>query len=90
MNHLGHSFSVLTVGKVDLPPLPDGVRHVAVGDAPVGAIALDDVSGQVAKRYSLNKAYLVRPDQHIAARFDGGCSAETMHSALARACGSLQ
>lgn len=90
LHYLGESFQLLTVGKTDLPELPAGLTHIAVADQPAGARVLEDVSGQVAGRYGLNKIYLVRPDQHIAARFDGSCSAAALSAALSRASGGIQ
>ena len=78
LSHFGGAFVAMGFGA--LPLLPDGVRSLAIG------IDIEDRDGLVATRYggSPGVVYLIRPDQHVAARF---CT-PTMHDiahALARA-----
>ena len=56
------------------------------GEAPTGIHALCDIKGMVAERYdALNgSAYLIRPDQHIAARMRAA-SVDKIRQAVARA-----
>jgi len=56
------------------------------GEAPAGIHALCDIKGMVAERYDARdgSAYLIRPDQHIAARMREA-SVEKIHQAVARA-----
>jgi 3-(3-hydroxy-phenyl)propionate hydroxylase len=67
LNHLGGDFALLTVGGGPIAGLPN-LRQVAVDEAPRGG-ALLDVTGHVARRYGRDSIYLIRPDQHVAARF---------------------
>ncbi|MEO8651454.1 MAG: FAD-dependent oxidoreductase [Hyphomicrobiaceae bacterium] len=80
LDHLGGAFVALGFG--DLPPTPRGVRRVIVsadGD-------IDDLQGLVATRYggAPGVVYLIRPDQHVAARFKDP-SAAAIADALGRA-----
>lgn len=85
LNHIGGSFLLLTFGPVTLPdPLP--VKHVAVGRQ--GGLA--DTDGFAFDRYGDGVAYLVRPDQHVAARFDGTVTDADLKTALERAGGRTQ
>jgi 3-(3-hydroxy-phenyl)propionate hydroxylase len=65
LDHLGGDFVALGFG--DLPPTPDGVRRLIVG----AARDIDDPQGFIAARYggAPGVVYLIRPDQHVAARF---------------------
>jgi 3-(3-hydroxy-phenyl)propionate hydroxylase len=60
--HLGNDFKLLVIGDIEPPPC--GLAIVRVG-----AGGLEDFQGLVATRLGRNVMYLVRPDQHIAARF---------------------
>ena len=83
LNHIGGSFLLLTFGSVKLPDsLP--VKHVAVGRQ------LADTDGFAFDRYGDGVAYLVRPDQHVAARFDGTVTDADLKTALERAGGRTQ
>jgi 3-(3-hydroxy-phenyl)propionate hydroxylase len=88
LDRLGGDFAVLAFG--DAPPLP-GVRCVTVcerGAALPNTESIEDVDGLVAERYGARpgSACLVRPDQHIAARFRDP-TARRIAAALARATG---
>jgi 3-(3-hydroxy-phenyl)propionate hydroxylase len=80
LDHLGGDFVALGFG--DLPPTPDGVRRLSVG----AAGDLGDPHGLVAARYggTPGVVYLIRPDQHVAARFVKPSSA-AIADALGRA-----
>ena len=82
LNHLGGDFTLLSVGA---PPIegPRGLRQVAVDDRQNGS-ALIDTEGHVGRRYGHGNVYLVRPDQHIAARF-AHSDASAVGTALDRA-----
>ncbi len=78
LDHLGGDFVALGFGP--LPSLPDGVRPLVVGADVV------DPHGLVVARYggAPGVVYLIRPDQHVAARFVDPSTAD-IASALARA-----
>ena len=67
-----------------------GVGRLRVGgplaEAPAGIHALCDVKGMIAERYDARdgSAYLIRPDQHIAARMRTA-SVDRIRQAVARA-----
>lgn len=65
LDHLGGDFVALGFGE--LPPAPEGVRRLTVG----AAGDIDDPQGFIAARYggAPGVVYLIRPDQHVAARF---------------------
>lgn len=86
LNLLGGDFELLTVGTIDAPESLNGVRHVAVSTD--GAGALQDSEGFARKRYGDGTAYLIRPDQHVAARFTGTLTTEVLQAALTRAGGT--
>lgn len=77
LDHLGGGFRLLAVGDVALPRLPADLPVVAVAPPGIAVAAsrsgppgaLVDADGLVAARYGAGLAYLIRPDQHVAARF---------------------
>jgi 3-(3-hydroxy-phenyl)propionate hydroxylase len=79
LNHFGGRFAVMAV-EADLPDgLPAEIDRVVVtadGSRWGGAAVLIDAEGLVAKRYGAGTVWLVRPDQHLAARFDNPSAAE--------------
>jgi 3-(3-hydroxy-phenyl)propionate hydroxylase len=77
LDHLGGAFKLLVIGETDPPPC--GLEIIRIGTG-----ALQDTEGLVAARLGSNLAYLVRPDQHIAARFTAA-RPEAIATALARA-----
>ena len=84
LDHLGGSF--IALGFENLPPTPPGIGRLKVeetGD-------LVDSHGLLAARYGLASGvvYLIRPDQHVAARLKDPTTAD-LASALARANGRL-
>jgi 3-(3-hydroxy-phenyl)propionate hydroxylase len=81
LDHLGRGFVLLVVGPQAMPALPgiDLLRIDATGD-------LRDVDGHIARRYGTGTAYLIRPDQHVAARF-AMVDRATLAAAHARAVG---
>jgi 3-(3-hydroxy-phenyl)propionate hydroxylase len=73
LNHAGNGFTVMAV-ESDLPDaIPDAVTKLFVtrdrSRRVNGATTLIDGDGIVAERYGYGMTYLIRPDQHIAARF---------------------
>jgi 3-(3-hydroxy-phenyl)propionate hydroxylase len=78
--HFGGRFSVMAV-EAELPEgLPDGIDRVFVTRDPAHranrATTLVDKEGFVAARYGAGTTYLVRPDQHVAARFHDPSAAD--------------
>lgn len=65
LDHLGGTFVTMAFGEAS--PSPSGVRRLTIGSSG----DLQDTHGMVAARYGGEPGivYLVRPDQHIAARF---------------------
>jgi 3-(3-hydroxy-phenyl)propionate hydroxylase len=83
LNHLGGKFALLHFGEP--PPAPASLRKVAVSLTPRPG-ALHDASGHAFRRYGDGNAYLIRPDQHVAARFSVP-DASAVAAALDRATG---
>ena len=74
LRHLGQDgFTLLALAGEGAPPPepPPGIARVVVGETETTG-ALFDHSGLVARRWGLSpgQAVLLRPDQHVAARFD--------------------
>ena len=65
LNEIGGDFSLLRVGSH--PPEVSGLRRIAIGDFPGGRV---DQQGTAAWRFKVGPVYLIRPDQHIAAKFE--------------------
>lgn len=84
LDRLGDGFTLLTIDA-------DAPTQLEVNGLPVRCLSLsasDDASGALAARYlgdAPRAVYLVRPDQHVAARWDGFDEAATT-AALRRAC----
>ena len=85
---LGGAFTLLTLDAA-APPMDGADELVGVPLRRVALTAADDPSGALRARY-LGEApaavYLVRPDQHVAARW-GAFDAAALRAALRRACG---
>jgi 3-(3-hydroxy-phenyl)propionate hydroxylase len=90
LNHFGKGFAILAVETALPEGLPGGLERVHVSRNPQNrlndAVTLLDPEGLVAERYGSGMSYLVRPDQHIAARF-AAATPEKVARALARATG---
>jgi 3-(3-hydroxy-phenyl)propionate hydroxylase len=94
--HLDGGFTLLAFGAVvtttavaSLAAEPIACAVVQVGGQPVrGALLIEDTDGRLAQRYDAqpNTCYLVRPDQHICARWRAFDLAR-VRQALARASG---
>jgi len=70
LRHLGGGFVLMTVGDAPLPAVA-GVHALRIREAGVAAAdVLVDTTGRVAERYGVGPVYLIRPDQHVAARFE--------------------
>jgi 3-(3-hydroxy-phenyl)propionate hydroxylase len=85
LDHLGNDFVVMSFGTP--APARGGIRQIVIASEPVAGVeTLCDESGLVAQRYGGHDgaAYLIRPDQHVAARF-AQPTADRMTAALARA-----
>jgi 3-(3-hydroxy-phenyl)propionate hydroxylase len=90
LNHVGNGFAVMAV-ETDLPSdTPEGVQRLFVtrdrARRANDATTLIDGAGLVAERYGAGMTYLVRPDQHIAARFPAATRRRIME-AFCRATG---
>jgi 3-(3-hydroxy-phenyl)propionate hydroxylase len=83
LNHLGGDFALLAVGGE--APAVDGIRPVVVSSEKRQG-ALHDAAGHVRRRYGEGLSYLIRPDQHVAARFRAP-TADTVAAARDRAIG---
>jgi 3-(3-hydroxy-phenyl)propionate hydroxylase len=74
LNHAGSDFTVMAV-EAELPSdaPPGGTQRLFVTQDRAkranGATTLVDSAGLVAQRYGAGMTYLIRPDQHVAARF---------------------
>ncbi len=71
--------------ETDLPSeTPEGVQRLFVTQNRArranDATTLIDSSGLVAERYGAGMTYLVRPDQHIAARFPAATGGQIMEA----------
>jgi 3-(3-hydroxy-phenyl)propionate hydroxylase len=102
LNHIGNCFSILLKGKVDTHKLDDlrkttgalghEVAIISV-DSPgydqATAMHLQDDKGALSQRYELGESavYLIRPDQHVAARWRH-LDPAAIEAALLRALGS--
>jgi len=87
LDHLGGDFILLSFGAPQSPR--QDLRHLAIAPQPIAGIeTLADEEGLVAERYGEcdGAAYLIRPDQHVAARF-AQPTPEKIAQALARARG---
>jgi 3-(3-hydroxy-phenyl)propionate hydroxylase len=86
LNLLGGDVTLLSVGGRRTPEIA-GIRglHIATD----GAGPLQDVGGYAAERYGTGFAYLIRPDQHVAAAFREA-DAEAVLAARDKALGRME
>ncbi|WP_300439947.1 FAD-dependent oxidoreductase [uncultured Mameliella sp.] len=85
LDHLGGAFTLLTIDA----EAPDALEESGVPITRLALSASDDASGGLAERYlgmATSGVYLIRPDQHVAARWDGFDETAT-RGALRRAIG---
>lgn len=85
LDHLGGDFTVMSFGTP--APVRQDIRQLVIASEPVAGLeTLCDETGLVAERYGghAGAAYLIRPDQHVAARF-AHPNAEGVATALSRA-----
>ncbi|MCV0395511.1 MAG: FAD-dependent oxidoreductase [Rhizobiaceae bacterium] len=92
LNHFGGRFAVMAV-EADIPDgVPPGLDRILVtadrSRGIDGVTVLFDAEGLVAARYGAGNVYLVRPDQHVAARLEAA-TRERVKAALARATGRV-
>ncbi len=89
LNHLDGRFALMAV-EADLPDdTPVELKRIVVTGDPArrtNALTLFDCEGRIAQRYGAGMTYLVRPDQHVAARFFPS-TRDAIADALARAMG---
>ncbi|WP_158965765.1 FAD-dependent oxidoreductase [Chachezhania sediminis] len=82
---LGGRFTILTVDA----EAPDAVAEDGVTATRLALSAADDTTGALAERYlgaAMSAVYLIRPDQHVAARWDR-YDEPALRAALRAACG---
>jgi len=85
LDHLGGDFVLMSFGVP--APVRQDVRPLVIGSEPIAGVeTLCDENGLVAERFGGRDgaAYLIRPDQHVAARF-AEPTADKITGALARA-----
>ncbi len=82
LQHLGGKFKLL-VGARAFAPEVAGLEVLRIGDDFI------DANGQFSTRYGQGLVYLIRPDQHVAARFKAPTAADIL-AAWARAMGQGQ
>ncbi|MDO6586748.1 FAD-dependent monooxygenase [Salipiger sp. 1_MG-2023] len=78
-------FTLVGFGDIALPDI--GIRRVGIGGPAQGYDSHDDLNGYALQRYGTRRALLLRPDGHVAASFEGRCTAGEARAALARAMG---
>lgn len=86
LDQLGNGFTLLCFGA---PPHLPAELPVPVRLLSIGAGGFVDAKGQAVQRYDARDGtcYLIRPDQHVAARwrrFDAGCFADALNRAMGR------
>lgn len=90
LNHVGGGFTLMAVETALPASVPAGVATLAVsrdhGRRQDKQETLLDQDGMVAARYGAGNLYLIRPDQHVAARFRDPAPG-AIEAALARATG---
>jgi 3-(3-hydroxy-phenyl)propionate hydroxylase len=79
LERLGGSFKLLAIGDVEAP-VSLGLEIIRIGET-----GLRDRDGLVEARFGRHRLYLVRPDQHIAARFAAPTNEAAVAAALERA-----
>jgi 3-(3-hydroxy-phenyl)propionate hydroxylase len=85
LDHLGHEFKLLRFGL----PMPCDLPQIVIAGLPIeGTETLADDTGLLTQRYggADGVTYLIRPDQHVAARF-AWPTTEAIDDALIRARG---
>jgi 3-(3-hydroxy-phenyl)propionate hydroxylase len=92
LNRVGGRFALMAV-EAELPEeTPAGLERIFITRDAAGRRNADqillDTEGLVAARYGVGMSYLIRPDQHIAARFRDATPAK-IAAALARATGRV-
>ena len=82
------ALNALTTGDAAAPIAITPIVIAATGQAPAGLTTLHDTAGTVAERCDLRpgSAYLIRPDQHVAARWRS-LDVAKVQAALSRAAG---
>ena len=88
LSRLGNGFSILTIDA----DAPDSLTDEGITANRVALSARDDSTGALAQRYlgeAGSAVYLIRPDQHVAARWDR-FDEPALRKALRKACGKDQ
>ncbi|MHA3978370.1 FAD-dependent oxidoreductase [Halovulum sp. GXIMD14794] len=86
LQRLGNGFTLLTIDVV----APEEIANGATAAKRVSLSATEDPSGMLAERYlggASSAVYLIRPDQHVAARWKD-FEADAVKHALRTACGN--
>ena len=85
MSKLGNDFILLTINA----DAPDSIEEDGINVTRLALTSADDASGLIAERYlgdAKSAVYLIRPDQHVAARYDS-YDENKIRAALRRATG---
>ena len=85
LSKLGNTFKILTIDA----EAPDAIEDDGITATRVAVSVTDDPSGALAERYlgdAKSAIYLIRPDQHVAARWERFDEA-AIRAALRKACG---
>lgn len=85
LSHLGGGFKLLTINA----DAPEKLMVDGISVSRINLSSSDDPSGQLSERYlgdASNAVYLIRPDQHVAARWDH-FDENAVSAALRKACG---
>ena len=92
IDRLGNRFQLVTIDA----EAPDGLVIDGIEVERVALSAADDPSGALRERYlgeATSAVYLMRPDQHVAARwpaYDAGAVAQALHLATGRSRGEAE
>lgn len=85
LSKLGNDFILLTINA----DAPDSIEEDGINVTRLALTSADDASGLIAERYlgdAKSAVYLIRPDQHVAARYDS-YDENKIRAALRRATG---
>ena len=85
LNQLGGRFTLMHIGQPSQRSDIDSLSELTIGISAAEQGDLVDEAGLVTERYGRGLTYLIRPDQHVAARFQGAPGDNELKAAYARA-----